>query len=121
MLLTHPRNMRCSLLLGVDEAADIMLVSGARLDLGEEVCIIGRTGGPDDVKNVATDAVAYPVVAHVVRLGLAELYGVVGDTHSGHIVSEDCGRLLRIVDSSKTEALEIAVLAVGVERSILRL
>ena len=101
--------------------ADIMLVSGARLDLGEEVCIIGRTGGPDDVKNVATDAVAYPVVAHVVRLGLAELYGVVGDTHSGHIVSEDRGRLLRIVDSSETKALEVAVLAVGVERSILRL
>jgi len=74
--------------LGVNEAADIVLVSGARLDLGEEVCVIGRAGGPDDFKNVATDAVTYPVVAHVVRLGLAELYRIVGDAYSGHVVSE---------------------------------
>ena len=106
-------------LLGMDEAADKVLMSGARLDLCKEIGIVGFAGRPDDVENISARAISKPVVAHIVRFGFSELDCIVSDSDCGYVICVDDSRRLWIAEGGQDCAFEVGMLTVDVERGIL--
>ena len=66
------------------------------LDLGEEICDVVFTFGPEHFEDTLANAIPDPMVAHVDRLGAPELHCIVGYPHCCHIVCVYMGRRLLV-------------------------
>ena len=83
-----------------------------RMMLGEVIREIVFASSPIYVELALTDAIAYPIIAHVHCLGTSLLYGVVGDALRGVVVGADGSWSLLMAEFFQRGTLWDCVLAV---------